>query len=85
MSKLLEIIGKKGTWEILVIIYHNDKVGFTELQKRTEINTRTLSRRLKDLVDINLLRRILKENRTVDYVLTEKGRKIVKILYQIFE
>ena len=85
MPKILEAIGKKGSWKILLILYKNGESNFTDLQEETKINTRTLSRRLKELREINLVKRIVKEDRTVDYILTEKGRKVVKILFQILE
>ena len=85
MPKILETIGKKGSWEILMVLYKNGESNFTDLQEKTKINTRTLSRRLKELREINLIKRIVNDDRTVNYTLTQKGKKIVDTLILLIE
>ncbi len=85
MPKILEILGKKGTWEILEEIRKHKRVSYTQLQKLTKLNSRTLSRRLKNLVENNIIKRIVHDDRTVHYTLTEKSRKMIDKLTNLLD
>ncbi len=85
MQEILEILGKKGTLKILEEINKNKRISFTSLQRLTGINTRTLSRRLKELTSLGIISREVMEDRTVFYSLTEKGKKLIKGLQRILE
>jgi DNA-binding HxlR family transcriptional regulator len=82
-------LSKKWSKDILLILSEGTR-GFKELMdmltpKRPKISTRTLSDRLKDLEDEDLIRRDLVEHRPprTIYRITEKGKKAVSLITEI--
>ncbi len=85
MSDIIQIIGKKGSVEILYEIKKRNKITYSELHKSLRLSSRTLSRRLKTLAKNNLIKRIVNEDRTVEYTLTKKGLQLLEIIDQILD
>ena len=82
---LLELLTKK---HVLTIIKHladsNQPLRYNEIQRALKINTKTLSDRLTDLVDNNIIVRNVDVNRTPPLVQYEI-RKIHEELTRLFE
>lgn len=80
LNKILNYLGKKWTLAILQEL-NGKKKRFNDLIENIEnINPRTLSKRLKELENSNIISR-KKYNETppkVEYTLTDKGKKLIK-------
>ncbi len=84
-SKLFELITKKYTYAILVLLDKYGKLRFNEIQRKIDgMTQRILSIRLKELEDVNLVKRevVSEEPIKVYYYLTTEG-KAVKNAIQI--
>ena len=84
-GRLLEVLGKPHTLEILYGLGIRSPLRFTELQKRLDLQPKTLTARLQELVKLELLARksyneILPR---VDYQLTQKGRDLGKMFNEL--
>lgn len=78
-----EIIDKKGFISILKFLFVKKRCSYTEIKKNCNLNPQTLSRRLKEFQEFGIIKRDVKEDRSVVYALTEKGRKIVNIFQKL--
>ena len=80
-SKLLEILGKPHTLEILYGLGIRSPLRFTEMQKYLKLQPKTVSARLRELVKLGLIaRRSYNEiPPRVDYELTQMGRDLGKM------
>jgi len=84
-SKLFELITKKYTYTILVVLDKYGKLRFNELMRKINgITQKVLSKRLKELEEAHLVKRevITEETIKVYYSLTTEG-KAVKNAIQI--
>lgn len=83
-KELLKILGKTGSYEILKELEKESK-RFSDLAKI--VTHSTLAKRLLELEKFNLIRRKVVDSRppVVEYVLTEKGRQILKFFKEIVE
>ncbi|SAI84848.1 winged helix-turn-helix transcriptional regulator [Saccharolobus solfataricus] len=84
-SKLLELIMKKYTYSILVLLDKYGKLRFNELQRKISgLTQRSLSIRLKELEKAKLVKRVVETTEPVKvyYVITTEG-KAVKNAIQI--
>ena len=72
---LITLLGRRHTMEILYAVFTDNPARFTDLQRRTGINPRTLTDRLRELSGSGILsRRAYREiPPRVEYRLTEKG------------
>ncbi|WP_230972464.1 winged helix-turn-helix domain-containing protein [Archaeoglobus neptunius] len=77
LQKLLKVVSRNGLRDVLYTL-HRHPYRFTELVFETKINPRMLNKHLKALIDLNL---VVKD--TDEYILTENGKKLIKILEQI--
>lgn len=77
-SRLFELITKKYTYAILVILDKYGKLRFNELQRKMSgITQKALSMRLKELEALKLVEReVEKEPLRVYYSLTTEGRAV---------
>jgi DNA-binding HxlR family transcriptional regulator len=82
--KILSIVSKKGSKEILLSLEEKGKLTYTDIESLIG-NPRTTSKRLNELCSLNIIKReVLPDKyRSVSYSLTPKGKEIVKILIQI--
>ena len=79
---LLELLGKKGTKEILLAL-EKSPGKFTELLDllQPQITRRTLARRLRELESLNLIKRKLPEEPPgILYVVTPSGKQKIKLI-----
>jgi len=85
MKVNLDIMRKVfGKWsmEILLSAYSMGSVGFADLRRLLDgISSRVLSKKLKDLEELGLLKREIIESRPpkVRYTLSEKGEVLAKL------
>jgi DNA-binding HxlR family transcriptional regulator len=80
----LRIIGRKGTFVILEMLFKGP-TRFTALEKALKVSPRTLSERLKELEEYNVIARIAYPEvpPRVEYSLTEKGQALEGMFAQI--
>ncbi len=85
VKNTLRYIGKKWSISIIQNLF-DGKSRFSEfLEANPELSTKMLSTRLKDLEREGIVRKSVASTSpvTVTYALTEKGRKLNRILYEI--
>lgn len=77
----LKILGDYWTLRLIDELSDGDSLRFNELERRLEgVNTATLSKRLKDMQQRGLVRRIEKSRADVAYTLTELGGEAKPLL-----
>lgn len=84
MVDIFTLLGSKGTIEIIAILEGGEQF-FSDLATKSEVNTRTLSRRLNELEGEGIIHRNLLDNRRVIYSLTSKGERIASKIMEIKE
>jgi len=82
--KLLKVLSKTGSTEIIIELHRKGIVSFGKLAKLTDYPS-TAARRLNELVKHGLVKRNVKSDalRSVEYELTETGKEIADILLQL--
>ena len=77
-GKLLEVVGKPHTLGILYSLRIRSPLRFTQLQKQLDLQPKTLTARLQELVRFGLVARKSYNEipPRVDYELTQKGRDL---------
>jgi len=78
----MKVICRKWTKPVLELLAERT-CSFTELKTALGISSRVLSSLLKELQEAGLLHRELKENRRTFYKLTERGKRVIKLLKEI--
>lgn len=80
----LKILSDYWTLRIIDELSDGSSLRFNELERRLEgVNTATLSKRLKDMQEGNLLDRAQKSRADVTYSLTELGNEAIPILHAV--
>ena len=81
-GKLLRLIGKPHTLEIIYGLSVHSPMRFSEIQRQLKVQPKTLTTRLHDLVRAGLLSRTTYNEipPRVDYALTEKGKSLGGII-----
>lgn len=81
----IEQIGNK--WSLIIIRYLFDRpMGFNELLREVQgLNSKTLSRVLKHLQDMNIIERKVLSTQpfSVEYSLTDKGKDLDKVMQSL--
>ncbi len=77
-GKVLKVIARSGVSSILFRLYEKPK-RFSELMFETHLNPGILDRHLKALIDCSLV-----EKGDDRYMLTDKGKKVVEALRELF-
>lgn len=62
MSKLIEVVSRKGAEEILHLLEDGEKY-YTQIETNVGLNSRTLVTRLRELSKAGLIERKLEDNR----------------------
>jgi len=79
----MKSIKKKWTLEILFSL-NQEFLTFTSLKsKLDEISDKVLSDRLRELIDIDLIKKTIISRSETKYDLTERGRNINAVLYEL--
>ena len=81
LSFLLKIVSENSRLQILCIL-QKDEHCVCELIKETKLSQSLISHHLKDLKDANLVSD-RKEGKWVYYSLTDEGKRITNLLFQI--
>ena len=81
LSALLKLISEKSRLQLLCIIQTGEHC-VCELMKETKLSQSLISHHLKDLRDADLVSD-RKEGKWVHYKLTNKGKRITNLLFQI--
>lgn len=77
----LKILSDYWTLRVIDELSGDSTLRFNELERRLEgVNTATLSKRLKDMQDSNLIVRVEKSRADVTYSLTELGNEAIPLL-----
>ncbi len=86
-GRLLEVLGKPHTLEILYSFRIDSPLRFTMIQKSLDLQPKLLSVRLRELVDFGLLSRKAYNEipPRVDYELTVRGRDLSKVFDELRE
>ena len=84
-GKLLEVVGKPHTLGILYSLRIRSPLRFTQLQKQLDLQPKTLTARLQELVRFGLVARKSYNEipPRVDYELTQKGRDLGKMFNEL--
>lgn len=84
-DEYLKVISLKATAAILEYLTVHGDTHYTELQKLT--STYTLTMRLRSLRKVGLVEHHIKKEKTRKewYTITEKGRKVLRIIQKISE
>jgi DNA-binding HxlR family transcriptional regulator len=84
-GKLLEILGKPHTLEILYSFGVDAPLRFTKLQRNLDLQPKTLAARLQELVSFGLLSRTSYNEipPRVDYDLTPKGKDLGRLFDEL--
>lgn len=80
--KLRDVVGRKWSIEILFLLDEGNHT-FSELLKHFQVSSRILTNRLDELRRAGIILRTLQEDRTTIYSLSDKGRKVVKLLREL--
>ena len=77
-GKLLEVLGKPHTLEIIYGLTIRSPLRFMQIQKELKLQPKTLTARMKELVKLGLVARTPYNEipPRVDYELTQKGRDL---------
>ncbi|MPM76099.1 hypothetical protein SDC9_123094 [bioreactor metagenome] len=81
LSALLKIVSENSRLQILCIL-QKDEHCVCELMEETKLSQSLISHHLKDLKDSNLVTD-RKEGKWVYYSLTDEGKRITNLLFQI--
>ena len=84
-KKLLQILGKPHTLEILYSFGVNSPMRFTKLQRSLDLQPKILATRLQELVSFGLLTRTAYNEipPRVDYELTQKGKDLARMFEEL--
>ena len=83
----LDIIGRKWVLQIICDMFFG-KSRFSEFKEgKPDLSNKALSRSLRYMESENLIERIIDENDAtkVEYYLTEKGKSLNKVIYDLVE
>ncbi len=85
--RLMGMLVRKWTVEIMYCLYTRRSMRFTEIRKLLGLNSRTLSNRLMELEEMGLVRRVVDVGKPVrvSYELTSLGRVVGETAYKGFE
>jgi DNA-binding HxlR family transcriptional regulator len=77
-NKLLEVLGKPHTLQILYGLSVRSPMRFTEIQNQLKVQPKTLTSRLRELLKMDLIQRTVYNEipPRVDYALTQKGKDL---------
>lgn len=79
LEESFTLLSQKWNLQILFILFLRNTVGFSQLKKILEVNSRTLSDKLKNLTSQGHVKRIVEKGPPlrVRYSLTQRGRNTV--------
>ena len=80
----LDILNRKWVLQIICDMFFG-KTRFSEFQEgRAELSNKALSRSLKFMEEQNLIEKVV-DDANIEYFLTEKGKSLNKIIYDLVE
>jgi DNA-binding HxlR family transcriptional regulator len=79
LAESFNILSQKWNLQILYILFLTSKMRYAELKKTLEINSRTLSDKLKSLCEVSFVERNVDEGPPleVSYTLTKRGSNVI--------
>ena len=81
LSALIKLISENNRLQILHLLQKGEHC-VCELMEKTKLSQSLISHHLKDLKDINIITD-RKEGKWVHYSLTDEGKRITSLLFQI--
>ena len=86
--EFVELLGKSHTLDMLYFLFNSeDPVRFNQLKREMEITATTLSRRLDEFIELDLITREVYAEvpARVEYELSDKGHTLGPVLKSLFE
>ena len=81
----LDIISRKWVLQIICDMFFG-KSKFSEFkQGRPNLSNKALSRCLKLMEEENLIKKVIDDKTNIEYFLTEKGKSLNKVIYDLVE
>lgn len=81
LFEFMEILGKKWAVPLLVFLLLYEETTFTNIKKHLKITSRSLSKKLKLLEMVGLVKKIVVQNPTrVVYSLSDMGKEISEVV-----
>jgi len=79
--QFMEVLGKKWTVPVLILLLLCEKTTFTSIKKQLKITSRALSKKLKLLEALGLVEKTIMDSPSkFAYTLSEKGKDISQTL-----
>ena len=88
VDALLEQLTKSKSLHILMILdQKNCALRFTEIKDRVDASSTTISRRLSELIEFELVERTKtsEESRTHEYAISEYGKQLSPIMHAFYD
>lgn len=75
----MRILGRKWTKKIMLLLAKGE-YSFSQIQQQLGISSKVLAETLNLLQHNRLVKRVVNEDRSTTYYLTDKGEKVVKVI-----
>ena len=86
VDELLEILTKSKSLHILLILHEaSGSLRFTKLKSSVDSSGTTVSRRLNELEEYGLVKRMVSESKSISYKLTEKSESLAPIIQSMYD
>ena len=86
VDELLEILTKSKSLHILLILHEESgPLRFTKLKSSVDSSGTTVSRRLNELEEYGLVKRMVSESKSISYKLTEKSESLAPIIQSMYD
>ena len=88
VDALLEQLTKSKSLHILLVLEQNSRpLRFSEIKDRVDASSTTVSRRLGELIEFNLVERTKasEESKTHEYAISEYGKQLSPIMHSFYD
>ena len=88
VDALLEQLTKSKSLHILMVLEQKSRpLRFSEIKDRVDASSTTVSRRLGELIEFNLVERTKasKESKTHEYAISEYGKQLSPIMHSFYD
>ena len=88
VDALLELLTKSKSLHILMILdKKNRSLRFSEIKDRVDASSTTVSRRLSELIDFDLVERTKTsdESKTYEYAISDYGKQLSPIMHAFYD
>ena len=86
VDELLEVLTKSKSLHILLVLHKaSGSLIFTKLKSSVDSSGTTVSRRLNELEEYELVKRIVSDSKSISYKLTEKSESLAPIIQSMYD